>query len=136
MENEIKNSGKGFVIFIICLEIAALAYIGYTCYESNKEHKEFEKQWEADNHVDIHCINDSTYHINLGDGLSCFTMERFNDSLKISVVNMAHASIKNDTLTVVSTAPSSVWQHTYKFAYHDFFDGPIPDRSKISFNLN
>lgn len=133
MENEIKNSGKGFVIFFICVAIAALAYIGYTWYESEKEHKEFEKQWETDNHVDIHCINDSTYHINLGDGSSCFTMERFNDSLKIEMVNVALALLKNDTLTIVSTSNSAVWRHSYSFAYHDFFDGPVPDRSKIKF---
>ena len=136
MENEIKNSGKGFVIFIICLGIAALAYVGYTWYESEKEHKEFEKQWEADNNVDIHCINDSTYHINLGDGSSCFTMERFNDSLKIEMVNVALALLKNDTLTIVSTSNSAVWRHTYRFAYHDFFDDPIPDRSKVKFIHN
>lgn len=136
MENEIKNSGKGFVIFIICLGIAALAYVGYTWYKSEKEHREFEKQWEIDNNVDIHCINDSTYHINLGDGSACFTMKRFNDSLKIEMVNVAIAMIKDDTITIVSTSNSAVWRHSYRFAYHDFFDDPVPDRSKISFNRN
>lgn len=133
MENEIKNSGKGFVIFLICLGIAALTYIGYTWYESEKEYKEFEKQWETDNNVDIHCINDSTYHINLGDGSSCFTMKRFNDSLKIEMVNVAIVMIKDDTITIVSTSNSAVWRHSYKFAYHDFFDDPVPDKSKVEF---
>lgn len=133
MENETKNSGKGFVIFFICVAIAALAYIGYAWYESEKEHKEFEEQWETDNHVDIHCINDSTYHINLGDGSACFTMKRFNDSLKIEMVNVAIAMIKDDTITIVSTSNSAVWRHSYRFAYHDFFDDPVPDRSKIKF---
>ena len=133
MENEIKNSGKGFVIFLICLAIAVIAYVAYWGYQNIQEHKEFEKQWETDNNVDIHCINDSTYHINLGDGSSCFTMKRFNDSLKIEMINVAIAMIKDDTITIVSTSNSAVWQHSYRFAYHDFFDDPVPDRSKVEF---
>lgn len=133
MENEIKNSGKGFVSFLICLGIAVIVYVAYWGYQSIQEHKKFEKQLETDNNVDIHCINDSTYHINLGDGSSCFTMKRFNDSLKIEMVNVALALLKNDTLTIVSTSNSAVWRHSYRFAYHDFFDDPIPDRSKVKF---
>lgn len=136
MENENRRTGKGIVILIIGLAIAVMAYVGYLAYQDIRDHKEFEKQWELDNKVDIQRINDSAYHVNLGDGSSCFTVEKFGDSLSFSAVNVVMAIIEHDTITVMSSSKSSVWKHVYQFGYYDFFDDTIPEPDKISFNLN
>lgn len=136
MDKENRKTGKGIVILIIGLAIAAMAYVGYLAYQDIRDHKEFEKQWELDNKVDIQRINDSTYHVNLGDGSACFTIEKFQDSLSLTGVNLVMAILDRDTLTVMSTAPSSTWKHVYEFAYYDFFDDTIPDRSKVDIKLN
>lgn len=134
MEN--KKTGYGLIILILSIAIAAIAYLGYLAFEDIHEQKEFEKEWETDCQVDIQRINDSTYHINLGNGSSCFTIEKSNDSLLLNTVNLVTVLIKYDTITVMSTAKSAKWNHVYKIAYHDFFDDTIPDRSKIKIKFN
>lgn len=136
MENENKRTGKGLIILIIGLAIGAIGYVGYLTYQDIQDHREFEKQWAIDNQVDVQRLNDSTYHVNLGDGSACFTIEKFQDSLSLTGVNLVMAILDRDTLTVMSTAPSSTWKHVYEFAYYDFFDDTIPDRSKVDIKLN
>lgn len=134
MEN--KRTGYGLIILLIGIAIAAIAYLGYLSFEDIHELREFEKEWENDCQVDIQRINDSTYHINLGDGSACFTIEKSNDSLSFNSVNLVTSLIKDDTITVMSSAKSAKWNHVYKIAYHDLFDDTIPDRSKIKFKFN
>lgn len=136
MENENKRTGLGLIILIICLTIGALGYLGYLMYQDVQDHREFEHQLEIDNQVEVQRLDDSTYHINLGDGSACFTIERFQDSLCFSSVNVVMAILEKDTLTVMSRGSCAKWNHIYQFAYHDFFEDSIPDRSKVSFNLN
>lgn len=85
MENENRRTGKGLIILIIGLAIGALGYVGYLTYQDIQDHREFEKQWAIDNQVDVQRLNDSTYHVNLGDGSACFTIEKFQDSLSMTV---------------------------------------------------
>ena len=136
MENENRRTGKGLIILIIGLAIGAIVYVGYLTYQDIQDHREFEKQLAIDNQVDVQRLNDSTYHVNLGDGSACFTIEKFQDSLCLTGVNLVMAILDRDTLTVMSTGSSATWKHVYKFAYYDFFEDSIPDRSKVSFNLN
>lgn len=136
MENENRRTGLGLIILIICLAIGAIGYVGYLTYQDIQDHREFLKQWAIDSQVDVQRLNDSTYHVNLGDGSACFTIEKFQDSLSMTGVNLVMAILDRDTLTVMSTGSSAVWKHVYEFAYHDFFEDSIPDRSKVSFNLN
>lgn len=136
MENENKRTGKGLMILLICLAVGALGYVGYLTYQDIQDHIEFEKQWAIDSQVDVQRLNDSTYHVNLGDGSACFTIEKFQDSLSMTCVNLVMVILERDTLTVMSTVASAKWKHVYEFAYHDFFEDSIPDSSKVSFNLN
>ena len=135
MENENKRTGKGLMILVICFAVGALGYVGYLTYQDIQDHREFEKQWAIDNHVDVQRLNDSTYHVNLGDGSACFTIEKFQDSLSMTGVNLGVVILDRDTLTVMSTGSSAVWKHVYKFAYYDFFEDSIPDRSKVDIKL-
>lgn len=136
MENKTNRAQKGLMILVICLAVGALGYIGYSIYQDIQDHREFEKQWAIDNQVDIQRLNDSTYHVNLGNGSACFTVEKFQDSLSMTGVNLVMVILDRDTLTVMSTGASATWKHVYEFAYYDFFEDSIPDRSRISFNLN
>lgn len=136
MENENKRTGKELMILIICLAVGALGYVGCLTYQDIQDHREFEKQWAIDNQVDVQRLNNSTYHVNLGDGSACFTIEKFQDSLSMTGVNLIMVILDRDTLTVMSTGASAVCKHVYKFAYHDFFEDSIPGRSKVDIKLN
>ena len=86
MENENRRTGLGLIILIICLAIGAIGYVGYLTYQDIQDHREFLKQWAIDSQVDVQRLNDSTYHVNLGDGSACFTIEKFQDSLSMTGV--------------------------------------------------
>ena len=127
---------KGLLILIIGLATAAIGYVGHLTYQDIRDQREFEKEWTVGNQVDIQRLSDSAYHINLGDGTSCLTIEKLQDSLAINSVNILMAILDKDTLTVMSSAKSATWKYVYKFAYYDFFEDSIPEPDKISFNLN
>jgi len=127
---------KGILILIIGLVIAAIGYVGHLTYQDIRDQREFKKEWTVGNQVDIQRLSDSAYHINLGDGTSCLTIEKLQDSLAINSVNVHRVTMDNDTLTVMLSPKSAIWKYVYKFAYYDFFEDSIPDTDKISFNLN
>ncbi len=130
MENKTNRAQKGLMILVICLAVGAIGYIGYLAYQDIQGQKEMKQKWTMDSQVDVQRMNDSTYHVNLGNGSSCFTIQKLQDSLSLAGVNLMMVGLCKDTLTIVNRG------HQFTFAYYDFFEDSIPDRSKISFNLN
>lgn len=124
---------KGLLILIL-IGIACVGFLIYITVKDTIELNELKKQVNVESKASIEKVDDSTYHINLGDGSSCFTMEKINDSLSLSGVNIYMVSINNDTITVIAKQNSG--SRIYQFAYKDFYDGNTPFNRKIGFNMN
>lgn len=130
MENENRRTGKGLIILIIGLAIGALGYVGYLTYQDIQDQKELKQKWAIDSQFDVQRLDDSTYHVNLGDGSSCFTIQKLQDSLSLTGVNLVMAEMCDSILSIKNR------DHEFTFEYKIFFEDSIPDRSKMSFNLN
>ena len=87
-----------------------------------------------DAQVDVNRIDDSTYHFNLGDGSSCFKLELANDTLTVYMVNVMLCHINNDTITVITMRNKA--EHEYQFNYSHYFNGSVPEKSKVKFIHN
>jgi len=133
MEENRDSLSKGLLILII-IGIACVGLLLYVAVKDTINENKWQKQWEQESAIAIDRINDSTYHINLGDGSSCFTMEKINDSLSISGVNIYMMTVDKDTITVIAKQNSG--SHIYEFAYKDFYEGNTPFNRKIGFNMN
>lgn len=133
MEENRSSLSKGLLILII-IGIACVGFLAYLVIKDAIEQKKWAEQWKIESSTTVDRINDSTYHINLGDGSSCFTMEKINDSLSMSGVNIYMMSVDKDTITVIAKQNSG--SHIYQIAYKDFYDGNTPFNRKIGFNFN
>lgn len=133
MEENRSSLSKGLFILII-IGIACVGFLAYLVIKDAIEQKKWAEQWKIESSTTVDRINDSTYHINLGDGSSCFTMEKINDSLSMSGVNIYMMSVDKDTITVIAKQNSG--SHIYQIAYKDFYDGNTPFNRKIGFNMN
>lgn len=133
MEENRDALSKGLLILII-IGIACVGFLTYLVIKDAIEQKKWAEQWKIESSTTVDRINDSTYHINLGDGSSCFTMEKINDSLSLSGVNIYMMAVDKDTITVIAKQNSG--SHIYEFAYKDFYDGNTPFNRKIGFNMN
>lgn len=133
MEENRDSLSKGLLILII-IGIACVGFLLYLVVKDSINENKWKEQWKQESSIAVDKINDSTYHINLGDGSSCFTMEKINDSLSLSGVNIYMMSIDKDTITVIAKQNSG--SHIYEFAYKDFYDGNTPFNRKIGFNMN
>lgn len=132
MENETKGLSSGSIMLIVILIalVIGIGYIGTNIYQDVKEYNEITEVAES---TDIKKLNDSTYHVNLGDGACCFTIQKANDSLFLSGTNIRMASVTEDSIYVKS---NHKYPTTYSFSYHQFYDGERPDRSHILFDFN
>lgn len=132
MENETKGLSSGSIMLIVILIalVIGIGYIGTSIYQDVKEYNEITEVAES---TDIKKLNDSTYHVNLGDGACCFTIQKANDSLFLSGTNIRMASVTEDSIYVKS---NHKYPTTYSFSYHQFYDGERPDRSHILFDFN
>jgi len=133
MEENRCSLSKGLLVLIL-IGIACVGFLIYTTVKDTIELNELKKQMNVESKTSIEKIDDSTYHINLGDGSSCFTMEKINDSLSLSGVNIYMMAVDNDTITV--RAKQNRGSHIYQFAYKDFYDGNTTFNKKIGFNMN
>lgn len=133
MEENRDSLSKGLLILII-IGIACVGFLSYLVIKDVIEQKKWAEQWKIESSTTVDRINDSTYHINLGDGSSCFTMEKINDSLSLSGVNIYMMAVDKDTITVIAKQNSG--SHMYEFAYKDFYEGNTPFNRKIGFNFN
>lgn len=133
MEENRSSLSKGLLILII-IGIACVGFLLYITAKDTIELNELKKQVNVESKTSIEKIDDSTYHINLGDGSSCFTMEKINDSLSLSGVNIYMMAVDKDTITVIAKQNSG--SHIYEFAYKDFYEGNTPFNRKIGFNMN
>jgi hypothetical protein len=133
MEENRDSLSKGLLILII-IGIVCVGFLAYLGIKDVIEQKKWAEQWKIESSTTVDRINDSTYHINLGDGSSCFTMEKINDSLSLSGVNIYMMSVDKDTITVIAKQNSG--SHIYEFAYKDFYEGNTPFNRKIGFNMN
>lgn len=133
MEENRSSLSKGLLILII-IGIACVGFLAYLVIKDAIEQKKWAEQWKIESSTTVDRINDSTYHINLGDGSSCFTMEKINDSLSLSGVNIYMMAVDKDTITVIAKQNSG--SHIYEFAYKDFYEGNTPFNRKIGFNMN
>lgn len=133
MEENRDSLSKGLLILII-IGIACVGFLLYLVVKDSINEKRWQEQWEQESTIAVDRINDSTYHINLGDGSSCFTMEKINDSLSLSGVNIYMMAVDKDTITVIAKQNSG--SHIYQFAYKEFYQGPTPFNRKIGFNFN
>ena len=133
MEENRDSLSKGLLILII-IGIACVGFLAYLVIKDAIEQKKWAEQWKIESSTTVDRINDSTYHINLGDGSSCFTMEKINDSLSLSGVNIYMMAVDKDTITVIAKQNSG--SHIYEFAYKDFYEGNTPFNRKIGFNMN
>lgn len=133
MEENKDTLSKALLILIII----GIACIGFLLYLGVKEYineNRWQEQWKQESSMTVDRINDSTYHINLGDGSSCLKMEKINDSLYLSGVNIFMMTVDNDTITVIAKQNSG--RHIYQLAYKDFYDGNTSFNRKIGFNMN
>lgn len=133
MEENRDVLSKGLLILII-IGIACVGLLLYVAVKDTINENKWQEQWEQESNIAVDKINDSTYHINLGDGSSCFTMEKINDSLSMSGVNIYMMAVDKDTITVIAKQNSG--SHIYEFAYKDFYEGNTPFNRKIGFNMN
>ena len=133
MEENRDSLSKGLLILII-IGIACVGFLLYIAVKDSINENKWQKQLEQESAIAVDRINDSTYHINLGDGSSCFTMEKINDSLSLKGVNIYMVSFDKDTITIIAKQNSG--SHIYQFAYNDFYDGNTPFNRKIGFNMN
>jgi hypothetical protein len=133
MEENRDSLSKGLLILII-IGIVCVGFLAYLGIKDVIEQKKWAEQWKIESSTTVDRLDDSTYHINLGDGSSCFTMEKINDSLSLSGVNIYMMSVDKDTITVIAKQNSG--SHIYEFAYKDFYEGNTPFNRKIGFNMN
>lgn len=133
MEENRDSLSKGLLILII-IGIACVGLLLYVAVKDTINENKWQKQLEQESAIAVDRINDSTYHINLGDGSACFTMEKINDSLSLSGVNIYMMAVDKDTITVIAKQNSG--SHIYEFAYKDFYNGNTPFNRKIGFNFN
>lgn len=133
MEENRDSLSKGLLILII-IGIACVGLLLYVAVKDTINENKWQEQMEQKSAIAVDRINDSTYHINLGDGSSCFTMEKINDSLSLSGVNIYMMAVDKDTITVIAKQNSG--SHIYEFAYKDFYEGNTPFNRKIGFNMN
>ena len=133
MEENRDALSKGLLILII-IGIVCVGFLAYVSIKNVIEQKKWAEQWKIESSTTVDRLDDSTYHINLGDGSSCFTMEKINDSLSLSGVNIYMMSVDKDTITVIAKQNSG--SHIYEFAYKDFYEGNTPFNRKIGFNMN
>ena len=132
MENESKLSK--ILVIIMILGIAALGAVLYFAIQDSRELQAIEEQAKIDAQVDVNRIDDSTYHFNLGDGSSCFTLELANDTLTVDMVNVMLCHISNDTIAVITMKNKA--EHEYLFKYSHYFKGSVPEKSKVKFIHN
>jgi hypothetical protein len=132
MENESKLSK--ILVIIMILGIAALGAVLYFAIQDSRERQELAEQAKIDAQVDVNRIDDSTYHFNLGDGGSCFTLGLANDTLTVDMVNVMLCHIDNDTITVITMRNKA--KHGYQFNYSHYFKGSVPEKSKVKFIHN
>lgn len=133
MEENRDSLSKGLLILII-IGIVCVGFLAYLGIKDVIEQKKWAEQWKIESSTTVDRLDDSTYHINLGDGSSCFTMEKINDSLSLSGVNIYMMVVDKDTITVIAKQNSG--SHMYEFAYKDFYEGNTPFNRKIGFNFN
>ena len=133
MEENRDSLSKGLLILII-IGIACVGFLAYLGIKDIIEQKKWAEQWKIESSTTVDRLDDSTYHINLGDGSSCFTMEKINDSLSLCGVNLYMMVVNKDTITVIAKQNSG--SHIYQFAYKDFYEGNTPFNRKIGFNFN
>ena len=133
MEENRDSLSKGLLILIL-IGIVCVGFLAYLGIKDVIEQKKLAEQWKIESSTTVDRINDSTYHINLGDGSACFTMEKINDSLSLSGVNIFMMTVDKDTITVIAKQNSG--SHIYEFAYKDFYEGNTPFNRKIGFNMN
>lgn len=133
MEENRDSLSKALLILII-IGIACVGFLAYLGIKDVIEQKKWADQWKIESSTTVDRLDDSTYHINLGDGSSCFTMEKINDSLSLSGVNLYMMAVDKDTITVIAKQNSG--SHIYQFAYKEFYQGQTPFNRKIGFNFN
>lgn len=133
MEENRNTLPKGFLILIL-IGIACMGFLVYHIVDDTMAEKKWMEQWKQESAIAVDRINDGTYHINLGDGSACFTMEKINDSLSLIGVNICMMAVDKDTITVIAKQNSG--SHIYQFAYKDFYEGNTPFNRKIGFNFN
>lgn len=135
MENETKGLSSGNIMLIVILIalVIGIGYIGTNIYKDVKDYNEITEDLKVAENTDIKKLNDSTYHVNLGDGACCFTIQKANDSLFLSGTNILMASVTKDSIYVKS---NHKYPTTYSFSYHQFYGGERPDRSQILFDFN
>ena len=129
MENESKLSK--LLVVIMILGLFALGGVLYFAIQDSRERQALEEQAKIDAQVDVNRIDDSTYHFNLGDGSSCFTLGLSDDTLVVDMVNVMLCQINNDTITVITIKNGN--EHVYTMKYSHYFKGEVPDRSRIKF---
>jgi hypothetical protein len=122
------------LIILIAIGIASLGFLSYYVINDYLDSEKIEAQWELEQDVAVDYIDDNTYHINLGDGTSCFLMEKIGDSMSFKGVNVSMVLMNNDTIMVAARQKSG--QHLYKFAFHDFYDDEMPNVDNVSFDFN
>ena len=132
MENESKLSK--ILVIIMILGLVALGAVLYFAIQDSRERQELVEQAKIDAQVDVNRIDDSTYHFNLGDGSSCFKLELANDTLTVYMVNVMLCHINNDTITVITMRNKA--EHEYQFNYSHYFNGSVPEKSKVKFIHN
>ena len=139
MEDNLKNNNgkselsKGLFI-VILIGIALVGWLACMLGAEMINENKRENQWETESVTKIDRIDDNAYHVNLGDGSSCFTMEKIDDSLSLNGVNVYMFVVDKDSITVAGKQKSG--QHIYRFAYNDFFEGSAPYNNKIGFTMN
>lgn len=114
--------------------VVALGTVLYLAIQDSRERQELVEQAKIDAQVDVNRIDDSTYHFNLGDGSSCFKLELANDTLTVYMVNVMLCHINNDTITVITMRNKA--EHEYQFNYSHYFNGSVPEKSKVKFIHN
>lgn len=133
-EYEIEKKPKIGTI-VVCIVIL-LIVVGFVLFNSEVVDPSMlpslrQKQTEQKSPVKIDQINDSTYHVNLNNGNSCFTMEKIGDSLALTGVNILMVERRCEDTISVFVREAEGGPVEYKFAYSGFYSGPMPNNDKI-----
>jgi len=127
MKKENFKSNHSFLIELLIGFIIAIIAYSITIILSPNQNKKQE-------YNEIIKINDSTYHINYNDGISCARVELHNDTLSVNAINTISVNIVDDTV-ILSGARNSHRTY-YAVAYNNLFKDNIPCKENIIINLN
>lgn len=138
IENKEKRNEKIFSIILVIIAVLAFGFLGvHEIVFLNR----FDEKTEFLNSIlvktwgeDVTKINDSTYHINLSDGM-CTTFQKSYDTLKVDAVGISWMKAdlsKDDKIRIygISNDGEEYMGKKYRnlefyLNYHDYFDNDV-----------